>query len=474
MHCRILDWVQLEVDGVPRGELYIEMTYYANTPAPTPVVPNKLLSTVSNQNAGLMRRPSKLSPAERLSRPQQQSNTPVNQGPAQAQTHNSRLSEGHTPTRHDTPIMPGSYPSSSNSNLSGAPQDLATKQKNGTPYVGEQAVPSFKTGAQGQQPEILPSILRPGLPNSSSPILPHKLEHGRHPSADFSPPDPRTLNHRPQIGIQHGRHSSSDSSFPDNARHTKSGSSDYNLYAGGGESSSTASSQPSSPPRNPYMSNYVAPTSPYIAATGTFVEGQRPNNVPPNAAGRAQDVYATYRLGTQPRGGTPLLWQQENKNGSQIFQNGSFSFPKPDVPPSYIENTRLTHTRGPSGSYVPVNSGYVASTNDRNFEPHLQARYQSPLPLPPPPDHLVASAVQPQHPASQDSMLEASRNHIYTKAPTPPPKVVAPSLDQSRLDALRRAEEEASRRRAQELKDMELALQLDRELNTAEQRTAAR
>jgi hypothetical protein len=43
----------------------------------------------------------------------------------------------------------------------------------------------------------------------------------------------------------------------------------------------------------------------------------------------------------------------------------------------------------------------------------------------------------------------------------------------ARVEALRRAEEEAARRRKQELRDLELALQLDRELNVAEERAAA-
>ncbi|KZP31718.1 hypothetical protein FIBSPDRAFT_723896, partial [Athelia psychrophila] len=45
------DWIKLEVDGVSRGELYLEMTFYANAPAP------------------LTRRPTKMNPKERLWRP---------------------------------------------------------------------------------------------------------------------------------------------------------------------------------------------------------------------------------------------------------------------------------------------------------------------------------------------------------------------------------------------------------------------
>jgi hypothetical protein len=48
-----------------------------------------------------------------------------------------------------------------------------------------------------------------------------------------------------------------------------------------------------------------------------------------------------------------------------------------------------------------------------------------------------------------------------------PPAVVAPALspNTSRIEALRKIEQDAVYRKEQELKDLELAMQLDRELN---------
>ncbi|KAF9048464.1 C2 domain-containing protein, partial [Panaeolus papilionaceus] len=66
------DWVPLDIDGVQRGDVYLEMTYYANAPPPASTAapsPNKFLAAVKNQDGQLMRRPSKLKPSERLSRP---------------------------------------------------------------------------------------------------------------------------------------------------------------------------------------------------------------------------------------------------------------------------------------------------------------------------------------------------------------------------------------------------------------------
>ncbi|KAJ7284587.1 C2 domain-containing protein, partial [Mycena rebaudengoi] len=59
------DWISLESNGVVRGDIYLEMTFYTNAPAP----PGGGGLSVPQANSGLMRRPSKLSPADRLARP---------------------------------------------------------------------------------------------------------------------------------------------------------------------------------------------------------------------------------------------------------------------------------------------------------------------------------------------------------------------------------------------------------------------
>ncbi|KJA26271.1 hypothetical protein HYPSUDRAFT_159226 [Hypholoma sublateritium FD-334 SS-4] len=455
------DWVQLEVDGVPRGELYLEMTYYASSPAPAPAVPNKLLLAVANQSTGLNRRPSKLPAAERLSRPQQHHNQPTNQAPTQQSrpqeysrpTHSSRLSEGHHIHVHDdTPVMPGSYPYTPDNR---AAHGFSTNETKEIPHE----VSRLRPGAQGahQQPPAaaaLPTILRPGVGGASSSATPIP---------------------RPPNGQSHARQSS------DSYLHTPSQASppSHNPYLGGGGSSSASSSQSSSPPRNPYMSSYTAPSNPYIG-TGTPLENQRQNTiVPPSGAGsaatpaNAQSSYSGYRLGAQSRADAPPLWQQSNS--SQPLSNNSFAFPTPSVTPAYIDNTGPVYNRRPSGPSAPqsMHNGYESRHapigDDRDFEPHLQTRYQSPLPLPPRSEQSPAAVAHAHNPTHT---IQASP--IYTKTPTPPPKTPTPALDQSRLKALRLAEEDAARRREQELQDLELAMQLDRELNLAEERAAGR
>ncbi|KAJ6577418.1 C2 domain-containing protein [Mycena capillaripes] len=56
------DWVPLETNGVTRGEVYLEMTFFTNAPAPVGLMVPKAANK-------LQRRPSKLPPAERLARP---------------------------------------------------------------------------------------------------------------------------------------------------------------------------------------------------------------------------------------------------------------------------------------------------------------------------------------------------------------------------------------------------------------------
>ena len=431
------------------------MTYYANSPAPAPSVPNKLLSAVANQSNGLNRRPSKLPAGERLSRLQQHHNQQINQvSPLEIRpqeqsrpTHSSRLSEGHIPVHDDTPTMPGSYPHTNPAS------GVSANEIKETPHE----IPSLRPGAQSvhqQQPAALPTILRPGVGGAGS----------------SATPIPRPPNDQ-----SHGRQSS------ESYLHTPGQASppSHNPYLGGSGSSSANSSQPSSPPRNPYTSNYTAPSNPYIG-TGTPSPNQRQNfTVPPNSATPAvtpangSSPYSAYRLGAHSRTDAPPLWQQTNS--SQPLSSNSFAFPTPSITPVYVDNTRPAYDRRSSGPSVShsMHNGYeprhAPVRDDRDFEPHLQARYQSPLPLPPRSEQSPAPVAYAHHPATP-----AQASPIHTKIPTPPPKTPTPALDQSRMQALRLAEEDAARRREQELRDLELAMQLDRELNLAEERAAGR
>jgi len=79
-------------------------------------------------------------------------------------------------------------------------------------------------------------------------------------------------------------------------------------------------------------------------------------------------------------------------------------------------------------------------------------RYHTPLPLPP-------GSVKESPPPPAAALAPAQ---VFS-----PPPAVTPmhAPDTTRVEALRRVEEDAARRKEQELKDLELAMELDRELN---------
>lgn len=463
------DWVQLEIDGVARGELYLEMTYYANSPAPSPAIPNKLLSAVVNQNTGLSRRPSKFSPAERLSRPHPQpghpaqgytqtqgypkhqeypQHQPQGNGPSKlsATSNPSRLSNQSAPVRHNhdhSPTMPGGYPDSS----SGSPT-----QPQGIPYTQPQPVP-------------LPTILRPGTGGAASSPTPIP---------------------RPQNGLGHGRYPT-DPLFMTNARRSSQGSPpNPNPYLGG----SASGSQPSSsPPRNPYISGSTTDPNPYIVGSGAFLPGQlqpggyspavisqgsitaQPNTTNPSITSpvQSQNPYSGYRLTGQQPTGAPLFWQDNRTVSAHAPSNGHFYFTQPAMAPGrdpgQFAYTDSGHHRTTSGGSAlqSLNVGYGQRPPSReDADPYLQTRYQTPLPLPP--GAVRSTATETPTPAPQPQQVQVSHaTPVY--APPPPPKTPTPTVDKSRLEVLRRVEDEAARRHEQELKDLELAMQLDREFN---------
>ncbi|KAF4613987.1 hypothetical protein D9613_007631 [Agrocybe pediades] len=463
------DWIPLEVEGVQRGEIYLEMTYYANAPAPpnkSAAASNKMLTAVQNQNGagGLMRRPSKLSPADRLSRPPPSNyvhpqNYPPNgplqqQGsssrPLQNQVHaSSRLHEQYQPPLPPKHSSPGSSPMQLPASLKPAHPATPPGQQDSMADYRRQHRPSFSTenainlqhssqpGSQGHSPSnsqtALPSVLRPG------------------PAASGASPG-QSATATPQ-GRPAGHNRQHSASLPpaNNPGHQRTTSQGSNPYLGEDAS-------------NPYLGG-GRPTTDNLAVNASGSSSRAHSPAPP---GRAANYGGAL---SPPPDGPPLIWQQDNSVGS----NTSFSFPVPMVSPgqnrpqpsfaSYATSHQPTppmasnagyvhqHQQPPSYQYRPASS----SLSGRDWEPDPSkiARYQSPLPLPPGAQAKPASTA----PAKTSPA-------VPPKAPTPPQEeVVIPGVDRAHITELRRAEEEAARRREQEQKDLELAMALDRELN---------
>lgn len=88
----IIDWVSLNIDGVVRGEVYLEMTYFSSASVPP-------TSQLDGQD--ILRRPSRLAPSKRLYRPHQCDS----QHTVQADNHASKSASpaGHSlPTPYST------------------------------------------------------------------------------------------------------------------------------------------------------------------------------------------------------------------------------------------------------------------------------------------------------------------------------------------------------------------------------------
>lgn len=400
------------------------MTYYANAPVPA-VAHVKGASLFPN--VGLTRRPSKLPASDRLSRPavahlpaaRPNTNTTANTHLSLPSTSPaSSRSSSASPRGRESPLppLPEEPPVKHlplpNTLIPGGPnrpRPQSTPKPIPSPHLHPSPSPSQPPiGLQpyGQpQPQNIPSILRPGNANAT-------LGH--------SPPQVlnRPLSTSPPSGRGYSPPSGHAYTVDDRYTHTK------------------PYTQQTRPQQAPSVSVYSPPP---VAATP----------IPPAA------VYSSPPA-------APDLWRNSAPASNPNSNPLSFSFPVPTVPAAQASrdynNTNNTNdhyysviTRPPTSSYNPYPARSRNGTTDSNRsddlpDPYLIARYHTPLPLPP------GSQIQPVQ-AAQSS----------------PPRG-RQSLEMSPEDArLRQKEarvlEEATARKEQEKRDMELARQLDRELN---------
>ncbi|KAJ7911503.1 hypothetical protein B0H13DRAFT_2009752 [Mycena leptocephala] len=424
------DWVSLEVNGVARGEVYLEMTFFTNAPAPVG------LSVPKANN--LQRRPSKLSPAERMARPPYTSpGTSSAAGPRHQQD-----PQGQPPNGLSPPSSRGSSSSpprhGRESPLPLLPGQLAT----GAP------IPNTLTPGRAQGlPQHVPSILRPRNPKSSpTPIPGPRVEysgvvpapgHGESPPRTYTPvvppPDSTYDEYVPHQPEQWGSNDSpADFSFP--------------------------------------VPNIPGAREPTVEYSTSSYNPPAPNYGGPPALDRHGSGGSTSSF-------SPPAFQPHPPS----FQPPPPSFQPP--PPSFQPSP--PSFQHPPASFHPPASSHPQPPTNRNGDlpdPYLLARYQSPLPLPPGADNSPrvrsTSHSQPPPPQSQPAAPQSK--------PTPASQS---NPDNARLQALRQVEaeaarrkvqlekdralakkieEEATQRKTQEEKDRELARQLDRELNLGE------
>lgn len=350
------------------------MTYFSS--GPVPVVSNSPTSSLTvprGQNPN--RRPSKLSPAERLYQPLQslppQPIPTVRHPSSPAPVGRPSLPASHTPSKGKDSTLPP-LPEKGPSGQTELPGILKP---------GGASKPQAQGKASGSGP--LPPILRPG--NGSLPVsTPRPPDRQYHSPVSPSPSNPRS-SRQPSPSF---------------------GTSTYN-----------GSSAP-----NPYL---PAPTPNHLMAPV----------IPPSGTATIPNTnYASYTDRIVPPA-VPPSWHPT------VTSSSNFSFPIPML--SAVPQPDLPQTE-PYRSYGHNEQVVSEIPSSPPLDPYLAVRYQAPLPLPRSP---IAN-----HPNSAPS----------------PPRNRQPELkpDPDRLEALKKAEGDSIQRREQEKRDLELALQLDQELNT--------
>ncbi|KAJ3732155.1 hypothetical protein DFJ43DRAFT_1119276 [Lentinula guzmanii] len=435
------EWVPLQVNAVQRGEIYLEITYYSNGPAP----PQSSLLAPPTSN--LTRRPSKMSAADRLYRPTSSVNLHAT---AQQQQGN------RTPPKEGSLPMPGSY--------TPAPVPSTIKP-------GPNAVPNnLKPG-----PATVPSTLKPGPVAATAPGT-HTTGHVLYPTSNpytSSAPAP-SINYNPNGPLPY-------------TSSTPAPSTNYNPNGAVPLSSST--SVPSGSGPIPYASSTPLPSS--------NANYNRNDSLPYPSNATPTQPY-THRQSSNP---SILDWNSNTES------TGTLSFPVPNFPsaPSvatgpptngygngfhsqlYQSGPPPVHQRTASFSHAQQ----PARTSSGDLpDPYLIARYQTPLPLPPETHASTSSSSSsythrrtasaepttyrpapplPAHP-SHTSRSTSHNLNIPLSPPPPEPSRSRTPVDETRLQALRQAEQEAARRREQEERDAELARVLDQEEAEREER----
>ncbi|CAK5268645.1 unnamed protein product [Mycena citricolor] len=402
------DWVPLEYNGSTRGEVYLEMTFYSNGPAPAPTTSGL---SVPKSNF-LQRRPSKLSPSERLARPSSNHESL----PLVVSKHDH---EDHAPSTYaGSPAHPGRSPprTGRNSPLPPLPEQTAGLPLPSTLMPGK---PHTAAGTPVSLTPHVPSILRPRNPKSSPTPIPGPATeyHGVVPAQSGTPsrtytpvvpaPDdayrPGTSPPGPKLDIW----------SPESGPTNPPGPAGFSFpvpTVQGGRQPSVEYSSPSPPIPGGYPSHQRQPSVPYQ-------QQQQPTSQQSNPIPAQTPSYQTP---------PPAHFQPQ--------QQPSY-FP----PASPYQQGLSTQFRGPSPSFQPQPRSELP-------DPYLSARYQSPLPLPPGAEASTQkSAPAPQHDpdnARVQAMKQAEEEAARKKS-------AAQEAERLRAETLRKEEELAMKREAE-------------------------
>ncbi|KAK7044124.1 hypothetical protein VNI00_007841 [Paramarasmius palmivorus] len=474
------EWVPLQVNGVARGDIYLEMTYYSNGPAPE----RPADAPVSlNPAVNLTRRPSKLAPADRLWRPPQ--------GHTPPQSYSNLPNHAPVGAPMGPPTPPKSSPKGRYSGLPpqneapppAVPDLLKPGLNHGHKRSSSQPQSHLSPSPPSTSPQRVPTILRPANPKAAP-----ESTFSRHssvaPSITPSVPDPGYS--RPASSIYPQNSVSSIPTYPQPSVHSHSPApSAHNTYRPPSAIPVEHWNAPHAPhtPQHPPSHPSVPPVSFSFPVPDV---SNAPLSPPPITSPPVQSPYDSMPPGgfyEPPRQHSPMP-PPHLPHSHSLPQSQSQSYPHPHPHPHHTSSYH---------SDFPTQTQSEESLPD----PYLIARYQSPLPLPPgvqPPQPAKKSSPPPPPPHPHEYRSRSSSRSPPSHSPPPPARTTPPPppadkpvpslpvpaqppaarqptpLNEERLRVLREAEERAARRREQEERDAELARQLDRDLQAEQER----
>ncbi|KAA1467569.1 hypothetical protein DENSPDRAFT_877428 [Dentipellis sp. KUC8613] len=432
------DWVPLKLNGGQRGDVYFEMTFFAAGPAP------------------LQRRASKLSPAQRLSRPDGAQGNYTHQPPtASPDVNNAALPPGHSPPRHPGQL----YPDRNSQANVGRPGH--GRSPSHSPLGRESALPPLpgEAAPAGVAAAPLPSILRAGpgqRPVSESRPVSGVPVHTRYPSSSpprtgadrrydgeaslpypsYATPTPAASNPQPTPSTYHNRTPSSGYVPPQSTPRPSHQ-----------QSQSVGSS--SQPPPSEYVSPY---TSSYQAQPSTYRQSTAPEYQAPGASSYQSPPATNYQPSPAPSYQPPPAsnyqpppassYQPPPASSYQPPANGYQppSQPRYEPPPNQSYEHRPTSTYPPSSSPNYNQSSFNYGAPPPAVSPHPPAatpvptnqpsRYSPPYPSytpqqPPPASSYYPQQSQPSNPGgfsfpvAQTSISVSGPSYPYS-APSAP------------------------------------------------------
>jgi len=424
------DWVKLEENGTYRGELYLEMTYFATGPAP------------------LQRRKTKMPTSERLVRSSQAyaySSLQQNQSPPQ--THTSRPSA--SPSRNPPVTLTPAYHAGAPTHLS-PPTSTHTSPRT-SPRSKYDALPPIPQ--DHLSPASIPDILRPGNPKGD--VHYSEKPHPRDPSHSHSIP-----SHTPTPPA-------------------------YGAYT------AVNVSPPRSPPRVPVAIPPRASPPGSFGVPSSLRAGPPPgrdarsvSSSPPGPARNMfppqSPIHAQYPA-SPPRSPSPPLPPLPVPQEAQPVRGAPYSYAPPPIPYNEVPPSAPYDYRPPafqSSAPAPRTQSHAQYCSPQSSQalppfpvPSFPAaeRYNTPLPLPDEPEDVHTPT--PAHPQPHLNPLASAAAPAHNPRKTVLTRGVEQE-DRDKLLALElEREEDARRREAEEREraDEELARKLDMELNLAEE-----